>query len=355
MKTKGYLVKFCLLVFLLSLNLPVLAKSSKADSPLFSSDNKLQIRIFGNLNKIIKVRKKKENRVYFPAKISYKKGDGTEVTVDMLMATRGIFRLNPRVCNFPPLMIKFNKQDVKGTLFKGIKKIKLVTHCQNKKKIYQQYLYREYLVYKLYNIFTDESYRVRLARITYEFTGKKGKKITKDGFFIEPNNMLADRNGAKYFKIEEGKGFAMNSDQGSFLSVFQFMIGNTDWAFTGDHNVKRLKPKTGACIAVPYDFDYSGIVNTHYSVPMEKVFSTSTKTRFFQGFCQPLGKFQLIFSRFYKHKPEIYALYKNFPLVSNKYKKKTLQFLDKFYKIISTPRLVKQYILDNCVQKPGKR
>jgi len=354
MKTKGYLVTFCLLVLFFSRVPPAFAKKSEPDCPLFQSDKKLAIKIYGNLSKIIKVRKKKENRVYFPAKISYKKEDGTTVNIDILLATRGIFRLNVRVCNFPPLMVKFNKQDVKNTIFRGIKKLKLVTHCQNKKQIYQRYLYREYLVYKLYNIFTKASYRVRLAHITYEFTGKN-KKIVKDGFFIEPNNILAARNDAKYFKIEDGKGFAMNSDQCSFLSVFQFMIGNTDWSFTGDHNVKRLKPESGACIAVPYDFDYSGIVNTHYSVPMEKVFSTSTKTRFFQGFCQPLGKFQLIFSRFFKHKPEIYALYKNSTLVSKKYKKKTLEFLDKFYKIISTPRLVKQYILDNCVKKPGKR
>jgi hypothetical protein len=126
---------------------------------------------------------------------------------------------------------------------------------------------------------------------------------------------------------------------------------NTDWSIAGDHNVKRILPESGPSIGVPYDFDYAGIVNTHYAIPIRVAKTVSTKDRFYQGYCQSPEVFVQIFARFQKHKQEIFSLYKNFPLISKKYKKKIFKFLEKFYKIINSPRLIKSYILDNCVQK----
>lgn len=318
---------------------------------LFDSSDILEVKIFAGIITIC--RDRGENKIYHPAKISYIQEDGAEITVDVSIKTRGITRLNPRICNFPPLFLKFKKGDVKNTIFKGIKKLKLVTHCQNKKEIYEEYLLREYLVYKLYNIFTEMSFRVRLAHITYIDTARKSK-TQKYGFFIEPVEMMARRNNSRYLEIGDRTDYTLDSRQSSFLSVFQFMIGNTDFSFTADHNVKRILPASGPSIGVPYDFDYAGIVNTHYAVPILRAKTASTKDRFYQGYCQSPQVFNLIFARFQRHKQEIFSLYQNFPLISEKYKKKVFKFLEKFYKIISTPRLIKQYILDNCVQKTVK-
>ena len=346
--------KIMLILIFLCLSSYIFPGQSPAKKLLFENDNILEVQIVGNIGKISKDRGK--NKAYHPAKIIYLKNDGDQIAVDVLLRTRGIFRLNPRICNFPPLRLKFKKQDVKNTIFKGIKKLKMVTHCQNKKKLYQQYLFREYLAYKLFNLFTEMSFRVRLVHVTYINSGRKNKKLKKYGFFIEPVEMMADRNHCKYLKIDDSTSYTLDSKQSSFLSVFQFMIGNTDWSCMTDHNVKRIIPTSGgASLGVPYDFDFSGIVDTLYAVPIEQAKSTSTKDRFFQGFCQPQAVFDQIFVRFENHKKEIYSLYENFPLIDKKYKKATFKFLDKFYKIINTLRLVKRYIYENCVEKTIKK
>ena len=130
----------CLLLFSFVMALLLTYKSTFSSSPdrvsrLFEGDKIVEIQITGEINKIIKDRKKKGKRTYHPAKITYKKKDGSQNTIDVLIGTRGIFRLDPRVCNFPPLMLKFDKSAVKQTIFAGIKKLKLVTHCQDKKKV----------------------------------------------------------------------------------------------------------------------------------------------------------------------------------------------------------------------------
>jgi hypothetical protein len=345
----GKMIRAAFVLLFLFANIYTFPLYPNSPSRLFDSDDILEVKISACISKICK--DKGENKIYHPGKITYKQRDGTEITVDVLIRTRGITRLNPRICNFPPLRLKFKKGDVKNTIFKGIKKLKLVTHCQKQIKIYEQYVLREYLVYKLYNIFTEESFRVRLAHITYIHLAQKSKAIKKYGFFVEPVEMMARRNNSRYFKIDDSIDYTVDSRQCTFLSVFQFMIGNTDWSFVADHNVKRILPKSGPSIGVPYDFDYAGIVNAHYAIPITVAQTTSTKDRFFQGYCQPLEVFAQIFAEFQKHKQEIFSLYKNFPLIDKKYKKKTLKFLEKFYKIINSPLLIKRYILDNCVEK----
>ena len=84
---------------------------------LFDSEDILQLEIFAEISKIRK--DNNDNRSYHPAKISYKNSTGKKIICDVKIRTRGIFRRNPRNCNFPPLMLKFRKADVKNTIFDG--------------------------------------------------------------------------------------------------------------------------------------------------------------------------------------------------------------------------------------------
>ena len=52
------------------------------------------------------------------------------------------------------------------------------------------------------------------------------------------------------------------------------MIGNTDWAVPNNHNVKLIydkERKLAPPLVVPYDFDYSGLVDASYAVPNEVI------------------------------------------------------------------------------------
>ncbi len=66
----------------------------------------------------------------------------------------------------------------------------------------------------------------------------------------------------------------VNSRVMDLLAMFQYMIGNGDYSVTGRHNLRILAMATSGpsgFIPVPYDFDYTGLVNTHYAIPGESL------------------------------------------------------------------------------------
>ena len=106
---------------------------------------------------------------------------------------RSTTRRRRDVCAFPPLRVEFAEKPGKSSLFRGQKRLKLVTYCQRTAN-FQNYVLLEYAAYRLYNALTPESFKARLARIDY--TGEDGKLlINRVGFFIEDVDDVARRNG----------------------------------------------------------------------------------------------------------------------------------------------------------------
>lgn len=313
---------------------------------LFADDEILKLEIRGPISEIRHDRGKKKR--YHPAQFIYfDRYKQREISLTVQIRTRGRFRRNPRNCNFPPLKIKFAKAEVRDTLFANQDNLKLVTQCQTNKDVYEQYLFGEYLVYKLYNLFTRRSLAVRLAHITYQEPGEKS--LTRYGFFIEKDTKMGPRNGMTLVDYKKGKNYIINLQQRSQLAVFQFMVGNTDWAKFSDHNIIFYKPAYGrALISVPYDFDFCGIVNAHYAGPAPESGIKSFQDRVFQGYCRSRGEFRLLFNRFRAKRKQIMSLYRDFPLLTPEYRKYAVNYLKKFFDIINNPRLVKKYFYDGC-------
>ena len=138
---------------------------------------------------MLKVIKDIEDREEHGGTIVYKAADGTDVSLDVMVKTRGKTRANPEVCKFPPLQLNFKKKGNYDNLFTGQDKLKLVDHCQ-KNKGFDDYVAQEYLTYKHYNILTENSFRVRLLRVTYVDTGGNEDPFTKYAFLIEEDKIL---------------------------------------------------------------------------------------------------------------------------------------------------------------------
>lgn len=340
-------------VFIIFLLLAVLVVGlfgeGEKPSVLFESHEVLEL----TLAQDVKTMKKDvgENRTYHPAQLSYVDGSGRAVTLNVSIKTRGKTRRNPQLCDSPPLSVKFEPENTKGTLFQDQIKLKLVTHCKRKKELFEQYLLREYLVYRLYNILTPKSFRVRLVHMNYVDSGGKYKPDKRYAFFIESDNDMAGRNNGKPDDTAKGFRAFCNKEEQVMFSVFQFMIGNTDWSVPGHHNVKIFREGTGkTLVAVPYDFDMSGIVNARYARPHEKLQGKikDVRTRWYRGLCRKQEEFAPVLPRFKKKKEKIYALYENFSLLDKRYKRATFRYLDEFYDIINKPRLVKKHLVENC-------
>lgn len=218
------------------------------------------------------------------SEIGYQEADGSWRNLHLKIRVRGNYRLNN--CYFPPLKLKISKSERKGTVFKGNKKLKLVLPCMNVNSS-KDYVIKELLAYRLFEVVTPYHFKTRLTDIALEdVKGKKSKNYELNGFLIEDIEKVADRYDGKVY---ERPLHPLN--QGDHASVqnafFQYMIGNTDYSTAGQHNQKLIYIDK-EIIPVPYDFDMSGLVNTNYSVVSvingESLPISSVRERLYRGF-----------------------------------------------------------------------
>lgn len=320
---------------------------TQGSKPLFGSHEVLNIRLIGDFGTII--RDIGDDAKEHPAVLEYVE-NGDTVRLDAMVETRGNFRRKRENCGFPPLRINLKKKQVAGTLFDGMNKLKLVTHCRPNSNMYEQYVVEEYLIYRTYNILTDTSFRARFLNIVYEDTSDD-KTIESIGFFIEPDDALENR-----LSMDEVKEKYVLPDRTRFdhvgkLAVFQYMVGNTDWAISTLHNVKlfsadTLKPP----YAIPYDFDWSGVLNAVYAKPLPRFETESVTQRVFRGYCRTMEQFKESFVVFNEKREEIYNLYQNCEMLKNSEKKRILKYFDDFYDVIANDKKIESEFLENCLK-----
>jgi hypothetical protein len=312
---------------------------------LFDSDDLLDISLKLDISFL---KKKKPDVDYLDAVLSYYTEETDSVVSKIKLRARGNFRKN--LCDFPPVSLNFSKKDSAGGEFSGVNKLKLVTYC---KRGYQEYILREYLVYKLFNILTDNSFRTRLLRITYINTAKADKPLTEFGFVIEPVESLEKR--TKTVEIKNVYLTQKNVDNVVMnrMAIFNYMVGNTDWSVPIRHNVLLMtKPgsvnKTSA-IAVPFDFDFSGIVGSEYASPYEGLGIESIKVRRYVGVCRSREEFIAALVEFKEKEEEFYKTINEFPYLSSKSKREMITYLKGFFNNIDKKNSIVDNLLTGCV------
>ncbi|MEM6344564.1 MAG: hypothetical protein AAF927_11815 [Bacteroidota bacterium] len=314
-------------------------------STLFLEDDIIHVRLKADFKAILDDRG--EERAYHQATISWNDSLGHQGELPLRVKVRGNFRRSKANCAFPPLRLNFD-DGVEGTLFEGQNKLKLVTHCQSGAS-YQQFILQEYLMYKIYNELTDYSFRVRLLKVIYEDESGRLKPTVRYGFLIEDEDAVAARNGAKSFEGEGVHPNETNKEIEVLLSMYEFMIGNTDWSIPGMHNIKLIRTNPAEPpIAVPYDFDWCGIIATPYAKPNPSLGIESVRIRLYRGFCATDEQWAASIARFNEKKAEIYSLYNDCPDLKGKTRKRAINYLDDFYEIINSEKRMKRELLSQC-------
>jgi len=311
---------------------------------LFESDSILEISITLPLKQVVNDTKERKQ---YGSKLSYTLADGTVIDHNINIKVRGKTRSLKQICTFPPLELKFNKEDAKNSIFEGHKKIKLVTHCQ-RDKIYEEYLQKEYIVYKLYQKVSPYSFNVRLCLITYIDANKPTQQSSHYGFLIERLKEVAKRNDMSVFKDSIRNRTVINKDNLDKLTLFEFLIGNLDWSITKEHNMKLIVGKKGSLpLAVPYDFDYAGMVDIPYAIPPGGSGISDVKTRVFTGFCRSEGYEAKV--EFYKSiREDLYKEVNSANFLSAKTINNMNKYLNSFYKILDDPKAVDKKINKAC-------
>ncbi|WP_460982914.1 hypothetical protein [Spirosoma fluminis] len=314
--------------------------STKAKrEPLFESDELLQLTLRTNMRVLLKDRG--DTPVNHSGVLVHGRDAGA-ASLPVKLKVRGNFRRNVNNCSFPPLLIDFPKKKGKSTLFANQNRVKLVTHCQN-----EDFVVREYVLYQIYNLLTDHSFKARLAQVTYEDSTGKRSPQTKFAFLLEDAASVAKRNGTTHIETKKLNMATIDSVNMATVAVFEYMIGNTDWSVPFLHNIKLVrKPGVLLPIPIPYDFDHAGIVEAPYAQPAEQLNIQSVRERLYRGYVYPEVMFRQVFDRFIAQKSAIYALYQQNKYLDKTYIKRTIAYLDDFYRQITDKERVQAQFID---------
>jgi hypothetical protein len=141
-----------------------------------------------------------------------------------------------------------------------------------------------------------------------------------------------------------------NADNATWFALFEYMIGNTDVSIVTQHNVRTIETPTAGRYIVPYDFDYSGLVNTSYAIPNKQLGLPSVRDRLYRGPCRQPEELEPFFTRLRALQPQIMALYDTLPDLTDAYRRNAKNYLLDFYKTINQPNLVKRDFVSGCVK-----
>lgn len=349
------LIQFCLVILLV---IPANSQSSEAGNQtsvpvgesksfgLFEDDNLLEITLRFDLSTYFRTKPKKD---YLNARITFFHSKEDSVSRNVRLKTRGIFR--NQYCTFAPIDLSFKKADFGYTDLNKISKIKLSTQCKSDNEN-ANYILREYLVYKLFNVLTDTSFRVRLVKVKYIDSEKKRKPIIHFGFFVEPLDMLTSRTNTIQIISHSLTQKSIIPDIMDRLAIFNYMIGNYDWSVPLQHNVKVVKSLTADTtqlgIAIPFDFDWTGLVNPPWAIPTEEMGIRTVRERIFNGICRNKQVYQEDLGKFIVKKDEFYRVINDFPYLKEKEKKDITDYLDEFFDQLTRKSGIIEYMLNSC-------
>jgi len=332
-----------ILIFLMAVISPRLFAQDLKQAILFSSQQPLSIRLDVSVSQI---RKRTNDSTYIPIVIHYKTPEGLWDSIPSSVRTRGNFR--KQHCFFPPLRIKFKKKETEGTVFEGIKSLKLVMPCQSVQTS-NDLILKEFLCYQLYEAASPYIFRTRLVDITLNDQGKNIKTHQLQGIFIEDDDAAAKRYDAKVFEVAKFDPLRFQDTSCLRLDFFQYMIANTDFSTTFLHNIKAIQTKSGHFIPIAYDFDMSGVVNAPYATYDEKLGIKSVRQRFYKGYCRDEKVAQAVREDYINREASIIAVVAAFDkFFTPKEIEGLKKYLNEFFVTIKNDRTFRENLIGKC-------
>ena len=271
--------------------------------PLFATEAPLAVTLTANIRTLRG--DKSETSPYRAATMSYTDADGKTVSVPFTVKTHGVWRL--KHCVFPPLRLKFSNKETKKTLFYDLQKPKMVSVCKDNDS-YEQLLLKELQLYRVYQAITPVSHRVRTLKVSYADSATGKVEMTRYAFLFEDPDELSDRLGGM---LTKAKG------------------------------------------ALSDDFDFSGAVNAPYATVDPQFRAKRVVDRMFRGYCAILPNYPAAIALIQTRKDRIYALYRDSigSLLSPDNVKETLEYYDRFFDEVKTPRDAEANVLRTCYRR----
>ncbi len=334
---KNYYLFLFLLLFGTDLN----AQDFRGLFDVINDEDSVHIEISTNFKTFLK---KKDDYQEASMKIT---ADGSTVILDTIIEIRTRGNSRKSICYMPPSKIRISKDYLAARGLKTYPTLKIVNSCSFN-NLAEEYVMNELLLYKMYFALTDRCYRTKKVSLTYTDSEGKKKPAEFDGFIIEHEDQLADRLNGEIYDAEFANTRIFDHESYLLFTMFQYMIGNTDWKVLNRHNMAIVKVEADrTCYPIAYDFDYSGIINASYAVPNEKVPIKAVTERFYLGPCQTEDEVKKMCALFLDKKDVIYQLVAQADLDERR-KNQCQGYLEDFYTELENEKLA-QRIFTNCI------
>ena len=324
-------------------------------TPLFAANTPIRLEIRGPISAIVDG--SRETVAPRPAVLAVV-GAGERHAIRL--TPRGITRLRRETCRFPPLRIEFAQPPAATSLFGGQRRLKLVTHCRPAES-FQQHVLLEYAAYRLYNLLTPASFRARLATVDY-IDGNGRPFVSRVGFLIEDKDDVGRRIGQRSAAVEDSVALGRLEPRAAARSaLFEYMIGNRDWS------MKAGPPGEGCChnsrlfvlpaatagrrdlVTVPYDFDFSGLVDAPYAVPPDGS-AVSVRRRAYMGFCYHNREALAVAAEFRALRPALLAEFATITGLDERSRRKAVTYVEEFFAEIDSDERMTNKLLGNCLK-----
>jgi hypothetical protein len=328
-------------------------KATAEALPLFAKSDTLTFTLAGDFKSVNKDHDP-NSAMRYPAELRVARDNGGPIdTLAVKLGARGHVRRMARTCDYVPLRIEFEKDKLKGTVFEGQSALKLVVQCAGGGD-FEQYVHREYLAYKIYNLISPRSMRARLAKVNY--VDPAGKPVgSRVGMLLEDDGDVAKRMEGRTVKLRRVVFDDVDRDTLLNTMIFEYMIGNTDVSIFALHNLVLVQTQTPPpdknLYTVPYDFDISGLVHPPYAIPDRQLAIRSVQDRLYRGPCLPQQLVDPIVANFVAKKDQIMALPAAIPEMDKSSRDDVKSYLESFYSSIKNSKDVKRLFSD-CKAKP---
>ncbi len=341
--SKWYFLTLLLLYFLGIMNLSYSQQEFKKTT-LFHEEEVLNIRLGYSFKDLKSRQSDEQGKSVF---LYYKNEKHDWDSIPVLIRGRGNFRREK--CFFTPIKIKMKKKAVKGTVFAGNKKLKMVLPCQNAKDA-SDFLVKEYISYKLYEPLSPYHFNTRLIHLNLtDERGKNQKEYEVKAILIEDDKLVAKRFDAKMYKGDVLSPQRLQDTATVIHDFFQYFIGNTDWSSRNKHNVAIMQLSDGQYIPLCYDFDMAGMVNASYATVSEMLTISSVTERLYRGLCKDEALFQYVRAYYIERES---AIWQTFEQASVHLDPKMIpgmkRYISDFFDVLKNDKKFKDEILNRC-------
>ena len=243
-----------------------------------------------------------------------------------------------KICALPPLKMNLKKSELETFNFiKDHDRMKIVFQCQTSSK-YAETIKMEKFLYDLYGIVSPYGFRSKLVKVVLDGYDKR-----VDGFVIESDEDLQRRQNMDMIKVGTISTAVVDRPEYVKMCMFQYLIANVDWSAVKGHNTDLFKRKVDdSIVVIPYDFDYSGIIDNAYAVTPEQLPIEDVTQRYFMDKKIPWEELMEGVNFYVSKEREIYGLVEEASFLSDKSRKRLNMYIQSFYKTIKDKKKLKR-------------